>query len=74
MSMIKRATGKIEKFTNADGEEVDVDNSVVWADEKNDANEKVAAIKDELVIPLTTDMDLDPNASDEDDSVIAKDC
>lgn len=74
MSMIKRATGKIEKFTNADGEEVDVDKSVVWADEKNDANEKVAAIKDELVIPLTTDMDLDPNASDEDDSVIAKDC
>ena len=74
MSMIKRATGKIEKFTNADGEEVDVDKSVVWADEKNDANEKVAAIKDELVIPLTTDMDLDPNASDEDDTVIAKDC
>jgi len=31
-------------------------------------------IKDELVIPLTTNMDLDPNASDEDDSVIAKDC
>ena len=29
MSMIKRATGKIEKFTNADGEEVEVDNSVV---------------------------------------------
>jgi hypothetical protein len=27
-----------------------------------------------LPIPLTTDMDLDVNASDEDDSVIAKDC
>jgi ribosome maturation factor RimP len=73
MSMIKRATGKIEKFTNAEGEEVDVDNSVVWADEKETKNE-VIAIKDELVIPLTTEMDLDPNASDEDDSVIAKDC
>lgn len=73
MSMIKRATGKIEKFTNAEGEEVDVDNSVVWADEKETKNE-VVAIKDELVIPLTTEMDLDPNASDEDDSIIAKDC
>ncbi len=73
MSMIKRATGKIEKFTNAEGEEVDVDNSVMWADEKA-STEEVVAIKDELPIPLTTDMDLDPNASDEDDSVIAKDC
>lgn len=73
MSMIKRATGKIEKFTNAEGEEVDVDNSVVWADEKETKNE-VVAIKDELVIPMTTEMDLDPNASDEDDSIIAKDC
>lgn len=73
MSMIKRATGKIEKFTNAEGEEVDVDNSVMWADEKS-STEEVVAIKDELPIPSTTNMDLDPNASDEDDSVIAKDC
>jgi hypothetical protein len=73
MSMIKRATGKIENFTNAEGEEVEVDNSVVWADEKENKDE-VVAIKDELVIPLTTDMDLDPNSSNEDDSVIAKDC
>lgn len=73
MSMIKRATGKIEKFTNADGEEVDVDTSVVWADEKDTKNE-VVAIKDELVIPSTTEMDLDPNASDEDETIIAKDC
>ena len=72
MSMVKRATGKIEKFTNAEGEEVTADN-LVWADEKK--NETVTAqIKDELVIPSTTNMDLDPNASDEDDSVIAKDC
>ncbi len=73
MSMIKRATGKIENFTNAEGEEVEVDNSVVWADEKENKDE-VVAIKDELVIPLTTEMDLDPNSSNEDDSVIAKDC
>jgi ribosome maturation factor RimP len=71
--MIKRATGKIENFTNAEGEEVEVDNSVVWADEKENKDE-VVAIKDELVIPLTTEMDLDPNSSNEDDSVIAKDC
>jgi len=72
MSMVKRATGKIEKFTNAEGEEVSADN-LVWADEKKDET-VTAQIKDELVIPLTTDMDLDPNASDEDDTVIAKDC
>lgn len=71
MSMVKRATGKIEKFTNAEGEEVDAAN-VVWADEKNDT--EASKIKDELVIPLTTDMDLDPNATDDDDTVIAKDC
>ena len=72
MSMVKRATGKIEKFTNAEGEEVDATN-LVWADEKKD-DTAAQQIKDELVIPLTTDMDLDPNASDDDDSVIAKDC
>ena len=72
MSMVKRATGKIEKFTNAEGEEVNADN-LVWADEKKDET-VTAQIKDELVIPLTTDMDLDPNASDQDDSIIAKDC
>ena len=72
MSMVKRATGKIENFTSADGEEVNATN-LVWADEKKD-DTVTAQIKDELVIPLTTDMDLDPNASDDDDSVIAKDC
>jgi len=72
MSMVKRATGKIEKFTNAEGEEVDATN-LVWADEKKDET-VTAQIKDELVIPSTTNMYLDPNASDDDDSVIAKDC
>jgi len=71
MSMVKRATGKIEKFTDAEGQEVEVENKdVVWADEK--ADQKLA--KDELVIPSTTAVDLDPNATDDDDSVIAKDC
>ena len=72
MSRVKRATGTIEKFTNAEGEEVTADN-LVWADEKKDET-VTAQIKDELVIPSTTNMDLDPNASDEDDSIIAKDC
>lgn len=71
MSMVKRATGKIENFTSAEGEEVDAAN-VVWADEKNAP--ETPKIKDELVIPMTTDMDLDPNAADDDDTVIAKDC
>ena len=71
MSMVKRATGKIEKFTNAEGEEVTADN-LVWADEKKDET-VTAQIKDELVIPSTTNMDLDPKASEEDDSIIAKD-
>ena len=71
MSMVKRATGKIEKFTNAEGEEVNAAN-VVWADEKETT--EAQKIKDELVIPMTTDMDLDPNATDDDDTVIAKDC
>jgi hypothetical protein len=69
--MVKRATGKIEKFTDAEGQEVEVENKdVVWADEKVD--QKLA--KDELVIPSTTSVDLDPNATDDDESVIAKDC
>ena len=71
MSMVKRATGKIEKFTDAEGQEVVAENTDgVWADEK--ADQKLA--KDELVIPSTTAVDLDPNASDDDDTVIAKDC
>jgi hypothetical protein len=71
MSMVKRATGKIEKFTDSEGHEVQADN-LVWADEKKD--DTPASIKDELVIPLSIDMDLDIDASDEDDTVIAKDC
>ncbi|MFM1756423.1 MAG: hypothetical protein RL621_1377 [Bacteroidota bacterium] len=70
MAMIKRATGKIEKFTDAEGDEVVAsDEGVVWADEK-----KQEPIKDELVIPLTTDVDLDINSTDDDDDIVAKDC
>lgn len=70
MAMIKRATGKIEKFTDAEGDEVVASNEgMVWADEK-----KQEPIKDELVIPLTLDVDLDLDSSDEGDDVVAKDC
>lgn len=70
MSMIKRATGKIEKFTDAAGDEVVASNEgVVWADEKY-----TTPIKDELVIPLTTDIDLDIDRSSDDDDIVAKDC
>ena len=70
MSMIKRATGKIEKFTDAEGHEVQADTNVVWADEKQEEPK----VKDSLEIPQTTDIEIDINSTDDDDSVIAKDC
>lgn len=70
MSMIKRATGKIEKFTDAEGQEVEADKNVVWADEKQEDPK----VKDSLIIPTTTDIELDLNSTDEDETVIAKDC
>ncbi len=70
MAMVKRATGRIEKFTDGDGDEVKAEEvkDVVWADEKNQP------IKDELSIPLTTDVDLDIDALDDGDDVVAKNC
>lgn len=70
MAMVKRANGKIEKFTDGDGDEVKAEEvkDVVWADEKNQS------IKDELSIPLTTDVDLDIDSVDEGDDVVAKNC
>jgi hypothetical protein len=74
MAMIKHGTGKIEKYTDASGEEVtvktaevdaDTDPNLVWADEK---------IKDALDVNVLTDITLDINASDDDDDTIAKDC
>ena len=65
--MIKRANGQIEKFTDEQGKEVEAAN-VVWADEKDQP------VKDELTIPLTTDVDLDIDAVDDGDDVVAKNC
>jgi hypothetical protein len=70
MAMVKRANGRIEKFTDNDGDEVKTEqvNSVVWADEKEQP------IKDELSIPNATDVDLDIDAVDDGDDVVAKNC
>lgn len=74
MAMIKHGTGKIEKYTNASGEEVlvktaenetNVDANLVWADEK---------IKDAIDVNVINDITLDINASDDDDETIARDC
>jgi hypothetical protein len=67
--MIKRANGQVESFTDEQGKEVKADN-LVWADEKD----KQPEIKDALDIPVLNDLNLDINSSDDDDSVIAKDC
>ena len=69
MSMVKRANGQVESFTDEQGKEVKAEN-LVWADEKD----KQPEIKDALEIPVVEDLTLDVNASDDDDSVIAKDC
>jgi hypothetical protein len=67
--MIKRANGQVESFTDEQGKEVKADN-LVWADGKD----KQPEIKDALDIPVLNDLNLDINSSDDDDSVIAKDC
>ncbi len=70
MAMIKRATGKIEKFTDAEGDEVVASNEgVVWADEK-----KQEPIKDALDIPVVDDITLNTEETDTSDDVIARDC
>jgi hypothetical protein len=69
MSMIKRANGEIKTFTDEEGKEVEAKTDVVWADEKDNKVDK-----DELSIPLTTEIYLDINASDDDEDTIAKDC
>lgn len=67
MSMIKRANGKIENFTDKDGKEVQVDNDVVWADKKK-------PIKDVLDVDAPQDLTLDIDATDQSEDVVAKDC
>lgn len=72
--MIKRGTGKIDKYTDASGEEVSVeakenqesvDANLVWADEK---------IKDAIDVNTVNNIDLNVDDSNDDDETIAKDC
>jgi len=67
--MIKRANGQIETFTSEDGNEVEVQNDAVWADEK-----KQETIKDALDTSVVDDITLDTERTDTSDDVIAKDC
>lgn len=69
MSMIKRANGEIKTFTDEQGVEVEAKDNLVWADEKDKK-----PIPDSLEIPVIADVTLDPNASDDDEDTIAKDC
>ena len=69
MSMIKRANGQITNFTDDKGKEVEAKDNLVWADEKEQK-----PIKDALNVDTLTDINLDINSTDEDDSVVAKDC
>ncbi len=69
MSMIKRANGQIETFTSEEGNEVEAQNDVVWADEK-----KQEPIKDALDIPVVDDITLNTEETDTSDDVIARDC
>lgn len=68
MSMIKRANGQVESFTDEQGKEVKAEN-LVWADEKD----KQSEIKDALDVQVVEDLTLDINSL-EDEDVIAKDC
>lgn len=67
--MIKRANGKIANFTDEDGNEVETKSDVVWADEK-----EKPVIKDALNVDSVTDINLDVEATDIGDDVVAKDC
>ena len=69
MSMIKRANGQIKNFTDAEGNEVEANTDVVWADEK-----KQPKIKDALNVNDVNEINLDIDASDQGDDVVAKDC
>jgi hypothetical protein len=68
--MIKRATGSIKSFTTEDGVEEEI--QVVESEDKPEAQNIV--VKDVLEIPLVTAIELDINATDEGDDVVAKDC
>ncbi len=70
MSMIKRATGSIKSFTNEEGVEEEI--QVVESEDQPEAQSII--VKDVLEIPLVTAIELDINATDEGDDVVAKDC
>ena len=67
--MIKRANGQISKFTDENGNEVDAKTNLVWADEKEQTK-----IKDSLDVDDVADINLDIDATDTGDDVVAKDC
>ena len=71
MSMIKRATGRIEQFTDVEGEEVQA--SVVEETTDAPAPQSIV-VKNVLDVTLVSDLLLDLEASDTGDDVIAKDC
>jgi hypothetical protein len=68
--MIKRATGSIKSFTNEEGVEEEI--QVVESEDQPEAQSII--VKDVLEIPLVTAIELDINATDEGDDVVAKDC
>ena len=69
MSMIKRANGQIKNFTDAEGNEVEAKTDLVWADEKEEPK-----IKDALDVNNVIDINLDIDATDQAEDVVAKDC
>lgn len=69
MGMIKRANGQIENFTDENGKEVEAKTNLVWADEKDKP-----VIKDSLEVDALTDINLDIEATDDSEDVVAKDC
>lgn len=72
--MVRRATGRIEKYTDEQGEEHDAPN-LVWKNENSDAelDPLTQPIREAIEIPLQVEIDVDLNADDDEDD-IAKSC
>lgn len=72
--MTRRATGRIEKYTDEKGEEHDAP-ALVWKNEDPDAevDPLTQPIREAIDIPLDVEVDVDLNADDDED-VIAKSC
>lgn len=73
--MIRRATGRIEKYTDEQGEEHDAPN-LVWKSEDPDAEPDplTKPIREAIDIPLEVDIDVDLTADDDGEDIIAKSC